>query len=224
MTTLKQLKCIGKRYKFGVFGYIRLKGKELSLPNIPQMIHYVCLQFYFHGEYFDKCDCNAEISNDKTIAFASTSISHFNDLIYGKLWIDSLSNYIATWTFKLRKLHTRFSGKGIRIYLTTSDILKTEQFTARYYYFYNNGECFAMPHTRYYEGLNASKPPKFTEGDIIELTLDTKNVVIKLQRNDNNPATIFTSIDKGKEIKYKFAICLQEKDNVIELIDFDCTK
>ena len=54
MTTLKQLKFVNKQYKYTVFGYIREKENELLLHNIPSIISYLSLTYYFHGEYFDK--------------------------------------------------------------------------------------------------------------------------------------------------------------------------
>ena len=226
MTTLKQLKCIGKRYKYSVFGYIRLKEKELSLCNIPQMIHYLCLQYYFHGEYFDKCiGDDAEISSDKMITKAMSTVHYFYDAVYGKLSIDSLSNCIATWTFKLVQLDTDTDGYGIRIFLL-SDELKKNNCSMSHYYFYNNGNSYARPKWPIIsEESMSEKPPKFATGDIIKLILDTKNAMIALRKNEDDfEYVIFQNIHKGANIKYKVAICLLEKNNAIEIIDFDCNQ
>ena len=55
MLTLKELKSIAKPPRYTAFGYIRDMEKQLKLSNVPIMINYLCLGYYFHGEYFEKC-------------------------------------------------------------------------------------------------------------------------------------------------------------------------
>ena len=54
MSTFKTLQSIPNVTKYAVFGYVRKMERKLSLLNIPQMIHYLILGYYFHGEYFEK--------------------------------------------------------------------------------------------------------------------------------------------------------------------------
>ena len=184
------------------------------------MIHYLCLQFYFHGEYFAKSDNNSEISNDKMIAKELSKCNDFYAAIYGKLSIDSMSNSIATWTFKLLQLHNERDGSGIRIFLLTDELRSGK---STHFYFYNNGKSYGNPLSPFRYSL-FHKPPKFETGDIIKLTLDTKDALIKLQKNNDEEVTIFKDIQREINIKYKIGIRLLEKNNAIEIIDFDCNQ
>ena len=129
MSTLKKLKHISNRYKFTVLGYIRKKQQELSLSNIPTMMCYLCLQFYFHGENFAKCTGNIELSQDKTLATAlEDEASFFQQNVYAKSWISAVSNCVASWTFKINANDT------VRVFISSTDGL--EQADSYKYPFY----------------------------------------------------------------------------------------
>ena len=61
MTTLKALKSFPKRPRQTVFGYIRENQKQLSLYNVPALIGYLCLGYYFHGEFLEKAGDDLKI-------------------------------------------------------------------------------------------------------------------------------------------------------------------
>ena len=132
MATLKLLKGVSKRCKFSVYGYIRLKQKELSLSNIPPLICHLCLQFYWIDECFDKCGFKAEISNDKMMVKALDN-PDMKQNVYGKFCIESLSGGVATWTFKL------FSPNSIhtftKIIISATDNLEKRGHQSPFYYF-----------------------------------------------------------------------------------------
>ena len=102
---LKQVKSIKKETQFTVFGYVRQNENKMALfCNIPSMICYLCLSYYYHGEYFEKAGDDLQISNDKmTITKVSNKVNWLNTA-YGKTWIDSNIDQIAEWKFKMNKL------------------------------------------------------------------------------------------------------------------------
>ena len=201
MATLKQLKSINNRYKFAVIGYLREKEKEIAIINIPSMISYLCLQFYFHGEYFSIHTGNIHVSSDKMSATLKTKVSPY-PWVYGKIWIESLSNSIATWTFKINGL------------LMKMGISSSEDSDERpYYHFFNIGHSFQHDCKH--------QPPMFAEQDIMKLTLNTTKGTITLQKNEEDAIEMFENIQKGQDIKYKFGVALFNRDNSITLIDFD---
>ena len=65
MTTLKELKKIPLKIRSAVFGYMRQTEKQLYLSTVPIMVYYLCLGYYFHGEYFEKAGNDLQISDDK---------------------------------------------------------------------------------------------------------------------------------------------------------------
>eukprot|EP01084_Bolivina_argentea_P037168 68723_1 len=109
--TFKKFKQINDRCKDIVFGYIRSMECKFSDWNIPDMISYICLSFYYHGEHFAKKGNNVELSNNK---MTITQIKKFikkskycrnweSELLYNatycNVWIESNLNKIAKWTF-----------------------------------------------------------------------------------------------------------------------------
>ena len=210
-------------YKYTVFGYIRGFEKKLSLQNIPTLINYLCLQFYFHGEYFEKIGDDLEISNDKMMVKSKPDKCGDNEA-FGKTWIKSMSNCVATWTFKL-------NANQISIYITSSEKLYDRDTSC---FFLDNGICAGKKlfDPQMYGFVN--KMPghlsilfwtmaRFTEQDLMKLTLNTKNGTIALQRNDEDVIVLVDNIVKGRDISYKLAVGFYNFDEYITLIDFTYT-
>ena len=104
MATLKALKLLPNNTKYTTFGYVRRMEKESFPLNIPAMITYLILKYYFHGEYFEKAGDDLEISDDKMSVTRITSPGSFNRFMntaYGKTWINGNSDQIIRWRFKI---------------------------------------------------------------------------------------------------------------------------
>ena len=216
MATWKQLKDMDTRWKFIVFGYIRQKENELSLYNVPSMISYLCLKFYFHGEYFTKCTGNLKISNDKMSVNAFKNlVGYLDQVVYGNLWIDSLSNCIARWTFKINK-------NNIRIIVSSTEELGSSQKDRSPYYFFGKGLSGSYQ-DQPSPGFSQSTASAFTIRDVMTLTLNTKEASISLQKKDKSALIMFKNIKTGQDIKYKLATSLVKEGDSITLIDFDLT-
>ena len=94
---MKALKLLPNNTKYTIFGYVRRMEKESFPLNIPAMITYLILKYYFHGEYFEKAGDDLEISDDKMSVTRITSpgrLNRFMNTAYGKTWIDGNLNQI----------------------------------------------------------------------------------------------------------------------------------
>ena len=104
-SSLKQLKLIKQDTKFIVVGYVRQNENKLSLfCNVPSMIPYLCLLYYFHGEYFEKVGDDINISKDKRTITKVVESLKFKNTSYGQIWIDPKVPQIAKWKFMINKM------------------------------------------------------------------------------------------------------------------------
>ena len=219
---LKQLKSIRPDIKFTVFGYVRQSENELSLfCNVPSMISYLCLSYYFHGDYFEKAGDDIQISNDKTtITKISEKYNWFNTS-YGKTWIESSIPQIVEWKFKINK---KESGCSICLCLVSCDNRLNFDcclmFDAPNYGFRGDNRawihCHGAKAKKYYHNF------QFKEGYVVSMILDTKERCLYFKKNGKQKVLFVTNMKIGSTIKYKMAVSLREKRNSISLIDFKC--
>ena len=78
MSTLKALKTANKDINLTIFGYTR-EHHDAFLINIPKMICYLCMAYYYIPEFFDKIKHGklAKISEDKRTARSLCTGSHW---------------------------------------------------------------------------------------------------------------------------------------------------
>ena len=228
MAALNLLKTVADRHKSAVFGYIRQKEAQLLLRNIPSMIAYLCLQFYFHGEYFEKCSDDLEISPDKKTVTKIQNGLTWNNLAYGKVWINSISNCIAKWKFKIDYLHRSTYWQHFVIYFLSKEhdpghsAMYVRDPERPFYVICGNGCCYS------HESMDSSQPiaklDAFTINDEIILTLNTIQKTIWMQVNGRQNQCLFVNITSNEAIKYKVGIMLFDLKYSISLIDFDCVQ
>ena len=98
MAQFKKLKAIPSAPKFTVFGYGRSIEKHSTILNIPVMIHYLILGYYYHGEYFEKSGKELIISEGKMSVQRSevSEWSRYKRNAYCKTWIKSNIKQIVT--------------------------------------------------------------------------------------------------------------------------------
>ena len=99
MTTLKQLECVNKQYKYAVFEYIGEKEIELLLHNILSVVSYISLMYYFHGEYLTSSEDKMTITNIQKTKMDLNC--NWKNIAIGRTSINSMSKCIIKWTFKL---------------------------------------------------------------------------------------------------------------------------
>ena len=229
MATLKRLKFVNDRYKLTVFGYIHENEKILSVSNIPSMIGYLCLLYYFHGEYFEKSSNNIEKSNDKLTITRNRGSQNWNCFAFGKVWIDSMIKCVAKWKFKINYIDddsSYFHRAHIIIHLISKEGDFDRVGDMKYAPYYKiNGNGFVLKKeisdtfTTNEMTLSVSK---FRINDEIVLILDTVKGTISLKRNDEEIQCVFKNIDRNNKIRYKLAVLLYDVKYSITLTDFDC--
>ena len=216
---LKKLKEISNKYKFTVFGYIRSIENE-SLLNIPPIICYLCLGYYFHQDYFVSCDKYIKISEDKLTVtqvdsreFGSSSknVGESRQVAFCHARIKSDIPQIVGWKFKITKTCT--AGPWWRDRLGFC-IRSADGIT---------NECeFGSGYTRTSGAAREVERAsiKFGNGDILTVLLHTKNALIGVKKNDDDIKTIWDQIKIHKKIRYRMSIVLRGIGDSVSLIDF----
>ena len=207
---LTKLKKIGNRYKLIVFGFIRNQQNQLSLSNIPTLITYLCLGYYYHATYFQKYSKNIKISNDKMTV---TALKNMNGLKHActNIWIESISKKIAKWKVKIN------SCRHLLIFRISS--MENFKFTKPSYGFDNYGNTYTNDDNTWRDIMDINQD--FKKGDIITIILNMENATMATEKNNNDLVLIFTGMVKRKDIKYRLAVDLAKKGNSVTLFDFE---
>ena len=226
MNTLKQ---IDNRYKYTVFGYLRLMEKELSLHSLPKIILYLCLSSYY-GEYFSKSH-GIEISKDGRTSTKIEESMSWENISYGNLWIDSLSDKIATWTLKLDYFGIKYPLPMTYIYIVSNDN-------------FQNIDCIhSTPSPNY--GFNASalecalrrdtlQPSAYCVNNEIthqrwgrlkirekfQVILNLKNETIGFKKINQTERVLFERIEIRRDLHYKLAVSFYHKMISASIFDF----
>ena len=220
---LKHLKSIKQDIRFTVFGYVRQNEDKLTLfCNVPSMICYLCLSYYYHGECFEKAGDDLKISNDKTtvekVANGMFDVN-FRNTSYGKTWIDSSINQIVEWKFKINTINN-----GIYICLVSKDNRLNRDCNTRAdapnFGFSNYGDIIMYGGEVANDGRKVVK--RFYENDEISMIVNTKDGEIYLQRNGGIKALMVKNIKRGDDIKYKMAVSIRKYLDSVTLLDFKC--
>ena len=230
-TLLKQLKSIKQDTKLTVFGYVRQNENNLSLfCNVPSMISYLCLSYYFHGEYFEKGGDDIQISDDKmTITKKTSTQKNWNNTSYGKTWIDSSIPQIVEWKFKIHTM--RQANMSIFISLVSCDNRLNE-------------DCNEQVNKCDYPNYGFSAYRSITirqktgdianrivyrkngiylhEGDVLSMILDTKEKAIYAETEGKCKVNLISNITINKDTKYKMAVSIRRPTYSLSLIDFKC--
>ena len=105
-TVFGKLNSINSEIRDSVFGYVRSMEKQLSLCNVPALISYITLDYYYHNEYFAKYGKQVKLSNNNMTVTKQetleTKCSHQNKT-YGNIWIGSICPQIVKWTLRVSK-------------------------------------------------------------------------------------------------------------------------
>ena len=211
----RKLNSIDNRTKDSVFGYIRLMERELSFDNIPDLISFLILLYYYHNEYFAKYGEQVKVSNDNMII--TNLIQYPRCTVYGNTWIDTNIPQIAIWKLKIsvrdRDFGITMSSKDTRLNHVNP-------------YFPNDNPWYALS-PNWNEAHD--DPYLFIEpwwdwrhSCSFSVILDTKNRTISVRKDeDSELLMIYQGIDIGEGIKYKLGVILYSKGDNATLIDFD---
>ena len=238
---LKQMKCIKQDIKFTVFGYIRQNENNLSLfCNVPSMISYLCLSYYFHGEYFEKVANDVNVSNDKMTITKISNTNNWKNTSYGKTWIDSIIPQIVEWKFKINKMLTGASG-GIFLCVVSMDDRLNEDCNEKKnikidypnYGFNSNGFTSVNDSNGAHKSgewkwynfpslMEKKWSNHYYEGDIMSMIINTKSRVIYFQKQGGTKVPVIENITISKDTKYKMAVSFYYNSCSVSLIDFKC--
>ena len=227
MPSLKQLKQLNGSNKFLVFGYIRKTEKESRIMNIPMLIFYNILGYFHLFEYFSKCGDEIIISDDKmTITKKEMSCDDWNNNSYGNLWFASNGNEIATWKFRINKIQHSTCNSIYFIFSSKDNRLNDDgnhiEDSPNYGWSNYDDAIFHGGGALHYDCWKKDDD-KHEEGDVISITLNTKNGVIAWSpKRDEQMRTVYTGIKQNPAIRYKLAISLCYQQNSVSLIDFKC--
>ena len=220
--SLKNLKEIEQQIKDIVYGYIRQKNKELSLGIIPSLIKSICLLYFYESEYFLIAANGIEISEDKRTIVKRSNVG-WTTTVYGNQWVESMTNNIIKWKFKI--VNAVGEGSGIAIGIVASDDCLNKDFcyaTDRISYCYSSYPV-KMLNGQSYDKHNAFK---IKNDDIVTFILDLGQRKIFYNKNNDNDEELgdenvmFDQVEKSKDVRYKIAACLRNKEDSIQLVRF----
>ena len=209
---LERLKQIDDDNNYTVSGYIRKIQNELSLLNVPTIIYYLCLSYYYFEEYFEKVTNGMDISSDKL------TVTH-NTEKYGvswcKQWIDFHIEQIVKWEIKMEFIVQCFTS--LQIQFTSDDTIVSYGFYPPSYGFYCDGNTITQDESCI---RNLSGRVKFKTGDILTITLNTKEKTIGVIKNDEKIYIIWTKIRSDKSVRYKLRIKSSCTTNSVSIINY----
>ena len=189
-SSLQKVKEIDQMSADLVLGYIKNEESLLQLQNVPLLVSYRILLFYYLKEYFAKCGKGMEISQDKLMIIKRNGAGWINTT-YLNRWIDSESGKVLRWKFKIEKCQ-QFGG-GLCFGVTSNKNLMESQFASSNKYHCNSSFC----------GSSASgKSSKFGEGDYVTYTLDLINKTFSVKINNEKECILYKNIRCGVQILF----------------------
>ena len=205
----KRLKQINDNEKFAVFGYIRETENKLSLLNIPIMIYYLCLAYYFQQDYFEKRSKNMAISADKlTVTDNGEATAAYSCC---KQWIDSHVDQITKWIIKINHLGKAKHEVCMRFCI----ISQKRPHSPRLRYPVCGLYYFDKKHVT----LGVNGPVMYTN-DIISIVLNTKKRTIGVIENVEEIDIVFREIEVDPTLKYQLYVASHADKNSVSLIHF----
>ena len=211
--------------KSTVFGYVREAQKKTADTNIPIVIFYICLGYFFDHDYFEKWDDSyMQISNNKS------TIEHIKDIgkypkqtrfAFCKQWIQSNLAQIVKWKLQINKeIVNPWYGVKIRIGANNKCIASQGSKETFPHYTFAGHNCWYRSTWTHGEGV-VSNGVLFEEGDIITVILNTKEATIGVIVNDTMLHIIWTGITINKNVRYKMTILSNDRGNSVSILDFE---
>ena len=227
-TLFQKLNSVDNRVRDSVFGYVRSMEKLLCIHNIPALVSYITLNFYYHNEYFAKYGKQVKLTNNNmTITRHETlsSLMSYENTTYGNTWIDSIIPQIAKWTLKASV------KKSFFVFMLSTDNRcdKTcnNRDDAPLYGLAKKIDNGWLPMYADKYGHNCHCNDKTELKALVNgqfsIILNTKNKTISFQNGDESQEMIiiYENIQIGHDIKYKLGINLITIQDKVSLIDFD---
>lgn len=191
--------------------------QELNLQNIPPLVMHKCVQFYRFNEEFNTKNRYLRLSEDNRRITRTTFENSWGDYAIGSFNIDLKLPQIITWTLKVNQC-SEF-GSGIRCGFIDDKMAEIIEI-------YNSGNGSVM--NTYKCSLRRSqdiwqKSLRFGYGDVYKLVLNTKDVTINCQINDEKIVQLFWGGLQSRFGEYdtcRFYLGLWETSDSVSIIDF----
>ena len=217
-------KIVSHRIKCIVFGFARAVEKSLSsldesYENIPKLVLYMILHYYYHKEYFSEYSAHILANNTKT----TLSLKAFNDSkvcsAFGNDIIEFTGKYIYKWRIYIRLLQHASSYIGIGF--CQSNKLQhnhcfSESDTIHSLAYFDSDQVEISGQEYNFNGMDG-----YDHNDIIEMEINTKKKTLLFYKNDRAQNIIELnklSLDLTRD--YRFAITMKLVAS-IELLGYD---
>ena len=214
------LKQIDDKIKCVIFGYIRnvqnILPSNKPFYNIPQLISYIILLYFYEYECFEIAGKDIKISsNGKIITKKSTFNLNLKNTTFGEYiieWKNNNDNIIYEWKIKLNKIH-RWDVIGFASNHTQNDNDYMSSKINPFYCIFMGGFKLRLNKILEYSDV-------FKSGDIIKINFNLIQKKLIFYKDTISNGIVFKNIQCNDGIKYKLAICLSKNESEIELIDF----
>ena len=207
-----------------VFGYIHEIESQLNLQEITSLIIHIILGFYYQNEFITKYrkDC-FEVSEDKLTITNIKQVGFLAHSIYFNQWIESTSQLIVKWTFKMNKVIERGTGFYFGLVSKEEDTFSdfssaSDEYTPNYAIcgdgqLWDNGK-FAD---------DSEILTELMESDWVTFILDLSAGKFKCSIQDRFEEAEICAVAIGvsEPIRYKFALQMGTKGNSLTLTKFE---
>eukprot|EP01084_Bolivina_argentea_P104656 187398_1 len=204
-------KLIDTKTKNLVYGYIRkneklLNGLNIIYSNMPELVMYICLTYYYIGHYFEKLPtclkAHTELTNGQTTIWKIDLDKCLNNAVYGNEWINSNAKTKYIWTIKANRSRS-YGGIGIGIVSNKHHQNIDFDWDDKFSYYCSNGGYLAI------NGIKTSENgAEYTTDDVFSFILDLNEKCIYYHVNGNKKQILFQHVETGEDIKYRFALSL----------------
>ena len=226
--TFEEMKNVDQRSKDTVFGFIRQQNQLFDL-QIPSIILFICLQFYYLKEYFIKIGDGMILNENKNIIILTednkkNKYSYYKRTVYGNI---STSN--SNSNHKIYKWHIKILQCKLNIYIgldsspqehINTDFSNDSKNKYKFYALTTHGDLYWRRSSDnsgtnvYYKYENRIKT-----GDNVIIEYNTKTQSMIYYKNGQNLGVAYNDIDT--DLQYYFAICLGSDGESVSLEHFE---
>ena len=203
-----------RRETHSVFGYARGIEKDNRM-NIPEMIKYLCLKFY----YLYKKDKFQSISDEYTISDNGSKVTRNCDDDWD--WMDEgpyhfMQNNIestngAKYLYQFKIIRCSYNEQCMAFFVSFK---KNGKEIERFMHF-NDGQSESK---KVDDNYKIAKRRKYRWGDVVKYKLDLDSKSLSVQINNGNWLCL-TKLKCSKEITLQFGIFIETESDCIQLID-----
>ena len=213
-----------KRLDAVVNGYIQCLIYDQEEHKYEGMLSSMIIEYLRMPEYFEFYDKGLMNCNDSKSQISRTSfngdIPTFTPMAtaYGSIQIPSKSETIHHWKFMVVR-NSRYVGIGIdeATHKRLECGLQTDTGSKQYALWSDGDKSCHLQSELEQSGLNG-----YEVGQIVEMTLNLTDGQISYRFNKGDDNILFSEVTIGTDIVYSMAVCIVEKNDCVELIDYYC--